>query len=130
METNPTTRESDDDSRENAVCDVCGEEFENPLLAEIISGDSAAEYQACPRCLSKVCKAELQERIEVDEADEAEEDTDEEDQVAEVQDETEPVNTEGPSTCPYHLGYLKARPKNSPIPDNCFVCIKMIECTR
>ena len=30
--------------------------------------------------------------------------------------------------CAHHLGYLKRRPKNTPIPEECLTCSKMIEC--
>lgn len=30
--------------------------------------------------------------------------------------------------CGHFLGYLKKRPKNTPIPDECLTCSKMIEC--
>ena len=133
MERNQNTLEQYDENQivieaqENAVCDVCGEEFEQPLLAELISGDHAEEYYACPRCLTKVGEVERQERIEVDEAEgEAEAEV----EIVEVQQETEPMKPENAPACPYHVGYLKKRPKNSPIPETCFVCSKMIECMR
>ncbi len=31
--------------------------------------------------------------------------------------------------CPYHLGYLKKLPKDSPIPDVCYGCPRMIVCS-
>jgi hypothetical protein len=31
--------------------------------------------------------------------------------------------------CPYHFGYLKKLPKDSPIPDECLSCPRMIECS-
>jgi hypothetical protein len=122
------------DASENAVCDVCGEEFEHPLFAELISGDHAEEYYACPRCLTKVGEVERQERLAVEEVDEAVEEEGEEttvvEEVVELPPEPEEVKSPGSSGCPYYLGYLKKRPKNAPIPENCFVCAKMIECTR
>ncbi len=30
--------------------------------------------------------------------------------------------------CPQHLGYLKELPKDAPIPDECYRCLKMAEC--
>ena len=117
------------------MCDVCGEEFDHPLLAELISGDSAEEYYACPRCLTKVGEVERQEQIEVEEVDEADEVDVEEgeevtEEVVEMPQENDAAKPEGPTGCPYYVGYLKKRPKNSPIPENCFICVKMIECTR
>jgi len=33
-----------------------------------------------------------------------------------------------PSGCPYHFGYLRQHPKNTPIPNECFTCTKIMEC--
>jgi hypothetical protein len=33
-------------------------------------------------------------------------------------------------SCDYHLGYLRDLPKNIKIPDECYVCTKLIECKR
>jgi len=30
--------------------------------------------------------------------------------------------------CPYHFGYLGEHPKNTPIPNECLTCIKIMEC--
>ena len=131
MEKNQNTLELNEENpivieaQDNAVCDVCGEEFQHPLLAELISGDQAEEYYACPRCLTKVGEVERQEKIEVDEAEDGEEEV----EVLEVQQENETAKTVDTSVCPYYLGYLKKRQKNSPIPETCFTCTKMIECT-
>lgn len=34
----------------------------------------------------------------------------------------------GPLGCPYHLGYLKKRPKDALIPDACLGCPRILEC--
>ncbi len=131
MERNQNTLELDEgneiviDAQDSAVCDVCGEEFKHPLLTELISRDHTEEYYACPRCLTKVGEVERREKIEADEAD-----GEEELEVVEVQEENETAKPGDASACPYYLGYLKKRQKNSPIPENCFTCTKMIECTR
>lgn len=44
---------------------------------------------------------------------------------AEAEGETGPP---GPSGCPYHLGYLKKRPKDAIIPDECLGCPRILEC--
>lgn len=36
----------------------------------------------------------------------------------------------GSSKCPHHFGYLANRPKSAPIPEECLVCQKMLECMR
>ena len=41
-----------------------------------------------------------------------------------------PVETEktGVQGCPHHFGYLGEHPKNTPIPNECLTCIKIMEC--
>jgi len=33
-----------------------------------------------------------------------------------------------PSGCPHHFGYLREHPKNTPIPNECLTCTKIVEC--
>jgi hypothetical protein len=99
---------------------MCGEEFEQPLFAEIASGYNKEEYYACPRCLSKVRETRQREKAEVEEP--------EMEQAAETQSELKVSRVEDTSGCAHYLGYLKKRPKNSSIPEDCLTCTKMIEC--
>jgi hypothetical protein len=34
----------------------------------------------------------------------------------------------GPSGCPYHLGYLRSRPRDSFVPDACLSCPRILDC--
>lgn len=34
----------------------------------------------------------------------------------------------GPAGCPYHLGYLRSRPKDSFVPDVCLSCPRILDC--
>lgn len=34
----------------------------------------------------------------------------------------------GPSGCPHHFGYLASRAKDAPIPQECLICPKIVEC--
>jgi hypothetical protein len=34
----------------------------------------------------------------------------------------------GPSECTRHLGYLATRPTNTPIPETCLPCLKLVDC--
>ena len=128
MERNSNTPESDVENQfftareENSVCEVCGKEFEQPLLAEKTSGSHREKYYACPRCLTKVGEVEHQEEAEVDEVEEEEE-------MADAEPENAASNAQDASGCPYYMGYLKKRQRNSPVPETCFTCSKMIECT-
>ena len=128
MERNSNTPESEIENQilthieENSVCEVCGKEYDQPLLAEKTSGSQIETYYACPRCLTKVGEAERQEKAEDDELEEEEESVD-------VKPENLTSNAQDASGCPYYLGYLKKRERDSPIPETCFTCNKMIECT-
>ena len=114
---NPTLSATQARSR----CSTCGEEYETPLLAMVSSGLLVEEYYACPKCLSKVGSVERQKSVEVDEAEE--EGVEEEPLKMEVKD-----TLEENVACMHSLGYLKRRPKNTPIPEECLTCSKMIEC--
>jgi len=120
---NPSKLDSDSHSfpetHENNRCDTCGEEFEQPLSAALSSGQLIEEYSACPRCLSKVGGVERPKKVE---AEDAEEDNQPQEKEVEVDKEEKTVG------CPHYLGYLKKRQKESPIPEGCFTCNKMIEC--
>jgi len=34
----------------------------------------------------------------------------------------------GPPGCPYHLGYLRSRPRDSFVPDSCLSCPRILDC--
>ncbi len=34
----------------------------------------------------------------------------------------------GPSGCPHDFGYLAKRPKDAPIPQQCLVCSRIVDC--
>jgi DNA-directed RNA polymerase subunit RPC12/RpoP len=101
-----------------SVCNACGEEFSSPLLAMVFSDYLVEEYYACPKCLSKVRSVERQEQTDIDEPKEEESPLGMEVQA--------PAKTA--VGCGHHLGFLKSRPKNTPIPEECLTCSKMIEC--
>lgn len=103
-------------------CSTCNEEFEAPLFAVISSGYLLEEYYACPRCLSRVGSAEHNKAVETDEAEEKEE------KVEKIQELKIEDKREDTVACAHHLGYLKRRPKSTPIPEECLTCTKMIEC--
>jgi DNA-directed RNA polymerase subunit RPC12/RpoP len=104
-------------THENSRCGTCGEEFKAPLLAMLSSGTLIEEYYACPKCLSKVGSYE-RNKVEVEEAEEEEESPE-----MEVEEQMEDA-----VICMHHLGYLKRRSKNTPVPEECLTCSKMIDC--
>jgi hypothetical protein len=113
------------DTEENSACSFCGEEFEEPLLAELHSGSIIEEYYACPRCLTKVGEVEHERRAQDDEAlgEEVESPIEVEETVTH-----EKGKIEDTQTCPYYRGYLRKRQKGTAIPEGCLTCSKMIGC--
>jgi DNA-directed RNA polymerase subunit RPC12/RpoP len=105
----------------SATCGRCGEEFEHPLLAMVFSDMLVEEYYACPKCLSKVASLGRERGMETgaDAEDEA---------VVEEVEEHVALKFEASAGCAHHLGYLKNRPKNTPIPEECLTCSQMIDC--
>jgi hypothetical protein len=101
-----------------SVCNACGEMFATPLLAMVFSDYLVEEYYACPKCLSKVRSVERREQAKV-------EDVAKEDNSLGIEVEDAVAEETG---CAHHLGYLKSRPKNTSIPEECLTCSKMIEC--
>jgi hypothetical protein len=97
-------------------CNGCHETFQRPLLATDSSSGRIHVYYACPRCLSKV--DDVKERK--GEREKAESSSLEKNR--KIVGEREGVG------CNHFLGYLRKRPKNSAIPDECLVCERMIEC--
>ena len=112
------------ETKENSACDVCGEEYSEPLIAELHSGSIIEEYYACPRCLTKVGDVEHERKMETDESLEEEEMPQEIEETATV----ETSKSEETQPCPYYMGYLKKRQKGTAIPEGCLTCTKMIDC--
>jgi len=92
-----------------------------PLLAKVLSESTTKEYYACPKCLSQV------DRL-LKEPDTADFNAIEEDPAGSSSGIDVELNVEGIVGCAHQLGFLKNRPKNTPIPEACLTCNKMIEC--
>lgn len=99
-------------------CVGCKETFQKPILATISSSGSVQTYYACPNCLSKVTSMKSHKSEESKET------------LISEKDFKKAVKTKHEDTveCKHSLGYLKNRPKDTPIPDECLTCEKMIEC--
>ncbi len=110
-------------------CGACGEPVETPLLAMIFSESATEEYYACPKCLSKIAniskKPEIKETYEIDVDENTLKNEIAEPDRLEVATEG---NVERPTSCVHFLGYLKERPKETSIPEECLTCSKMIDC--
>jgi hypothetical protein len=101
-------------------CETCGRAFETPIQLTNLSASPSEIYNACPFCFSKQNEA-LEETVDLNtpalkESNESSEESNEDQKSPEQFD------------CPHYVGYLKKRPKNSPIPEDCLTCEKMIQC--
>lgn len=101
-------------------CETCGRAFENPIQLTNRSASPTEVYNACPFCFSK--QEEILETTEGLNASSLKEPS----ESSERGDKS--LKDSEQSACPYYVGYLKKRPKNSPIPESCLTCQKMIQC--
>jgi DNA-directed RNA polymerase subunit RPC12/RpoP len=97
-------------------CGECDETFSKPILATVFSHGQAQTYYACPRCLTKVAEQKRSSKSEKETSP----------LIEKVKKAT--ATEEDNVKCTHFLGYLKKRPKNTPIPDECLTCGKMVEC--
>jgi len=92
------------------VCDECGGTFQKLILATVSYNGRVQEYYACPRCMARISKERKNIAIS-------------------REDVKKPlVKLENNVKCKHFLGYLKKHPKDTPFPDECLTCDKMIEC--
>jgi len=90
----------------------CRRNFRKPLMLTDSSKLPRETYYACPHCLSKL-------NVAVDNAE----------TVHNFSRATERNELAKLIECPYHFGHLKNLPKDSSVPDECFVCANLIQCS-
>lgn len=96
-------------------CGGCGKKFQKPILATVSDNGDVQTYYACPYCLTRIDEAKTLKKEESV-------------QVSTRAYRKPEVKPEIGTKCQHYFGYLKKRPKNTPIPDECLTCDKMIEC--
>lgn len=114
----------------NYMCIRCGKQFNKPIFAVNNSPGVAEAYYACPACLSKVeiRKEEKKAESKVEAPHEPDPATIEEQVEAKPEPKPAPPTPAAPSVCAHYKGYLKNRPKNTPVPEECFTCTLMLDC--
>jgi hypothetical protein len=101
------------------VCpyDKCGKGFAQPLLLTDDGKLPRETYYACPHCFSKVDlildDGKDFRTVKV---------------MASVDVEVRAPVEKKPENCLHHLGFLKLLPEDEPIPEECLVCPKIMEC--
>ncbi len=122
LETTTQTEPETQQTTTTYMCTRCGKHFIKPIFAVNNSPGVAEGYYACPSCLTK---------IEIKKEEKKEEKTKETNaEITPSKPETTPVNATPttPTLCAHYAGYLKKRPKNTPVPEECFTCTIMLDC--
>ena len=101
----------------------CHEKIEELIVVSDVSTTPVERYYACPHCLTKldVVFAELLKREEKKRKEESPVKPPE-------MEEKVLKGEESPKECPHHFGYLASRVKDAPIPKECLVCLKVLDC--
>jgi len=98
--------------RELIICPnpKCHKKIEEPILLRNVSTTPAEQYYACPHCFIKLDVISTQPQKQKEEL------------------QVKLSEEEGPSRCAGYLGYLASRPENAPIPKECLICPKVLDC--
>jgi len=89
----------------------CGKSFDKPTILTDSSTLPRQTYYACPYCMSKI-------DIILDEM-----------KVIGIKPTEYPKVLETPAKCANYMGFLNALPKEAPIPDECLICPKVLQCS-
>lgn len=106
-----------EENQKSFKCSACNRTFSKPILATLSSCRQVQTYYACPHCLTKIAKTKNPKgkRGKGD--------------LSTVEKVGKAASMlESDVECKHFLGYLKKRPKDTSIPDECLLCEKMIEC--
>ena len=93
----------------------CGKIFSEPIELTVRANGSLETYHACPHCFSRVNISDnLKKGLS-------------EDSLGALRDASKGIKNDAVN-CAHFLGYLKTRPKDSPIPDECLTCSRILKC--
>jgi hypothetical protein len=100
--------------RELIICPnpKCHKKIKEPILLSNVSATPAEQYYVCPHCFVKLDAVSAQPQKQ------------EEELPVEPPEEQE----KGPSRCAGYLGYLASRSEDAPIPKECLICPKVLDC--
>lgn len=88
----------------------CGKSFSKPTVLTDSSTTPRQTYYACPHCMSKIDVIIKDMKI------------------VDVKPAEYPTVFTSPAKCAHYLGFLNALPKDAPIPDECLICPKVLQC--
>jgi uncharacterized Zn-finger protein len=89
----------------------CGKSFDKPTVLTDSTTVPRETYYACPYCMSKL-------DIIVENM-----------KLIDVKPTEYPKVFDSPAKCARYFGFLNAIPKDAPIPDECLICPKVLQCT-
>jgi len=112
--------------------DKCGKFFSEPIKLTVRAESSLETYYACPHCFSRVSDLDnLEKSPKETPSTDLKKGLDE----APLKDlkKAKPEEAKGnekdkPVGCAHYLKYLKTRPKDAPIPDDCLTCAALMKC--
>jgi hypothetical protein len=94
----------------------CGKLFSEPIELTVRAKGSLKTYYACPHCFSRVSVPDNPGKS-LSEA-----------PLGALKKASKGTTKEDVANCAHFLGYLKTRPKGSPIPDDCLTCAAILKC--
>jgi hypothetical protein len=120
-----TRKKSETPHHETCTCpnDECGRNFDHPIEITVLSNNPVEAYPACPYCMSRIDIERDGRELTKDTMTPLRIRT----MLEKEQEKMEKKGTEK-TKCSHDFGYLKKRPKGTPIPDECLICPKMIQC--
>jgi hypothetical protein len=89
----------------------CGKSFEKPTVLTDSSTMPRQTYYACPYCQSQLDI--LVENLKI----------------VSVKPTEYPKVFDSPAKCARYFGFLNTTPKDAPIPDECLICPKVLQCS-
>ncbi len=95
----------------------CGKIFSEPIALTVLASGSHETYHACPYCFSRLSVSENLEKGLSEASKETSQDT-----------PKGTKNDDDAGNCAHYVGYLKTRPKDAPIPDECLTCNRILKC--
>ncbi len=112
--------------------DKCGKMFHEPIELTVKVKDSLETYSACPHCFSRVSDPETlkisQKETTLKNLKKALDAVPPSDRKTTLPKEAKDTEEDKPAGCKHFLKYLKTRPKDAPIPDDCLTCAALMKC--
>lgn len=115
--------DSEENNTNTLTCNECKTQFQKPIVATLTCQTGTQKYYACPYCLAEIRQTQQPHKQEQPKAKETHRP-----KPPPVTPATRTTQETTQTGCTHNIGYLKTRPKNTPIPDECLTCDKMVDC--